>query len=352
MAEKTLLYQHLEYIYYTIGLICPAVSLLRALLVSMNIYALSCNGDQLSSNGGAMHLYGGPILYLILQFLVLVLLLIFYESGGSLEAFGIHLGKKKAAHKDHEKDVESSDNESAEDVQRLSSTNNGLRVQHLSRTFGRNKAVDDVSFGILPSEKFALLGPNGAGKSTSISLIRGELRPDSSLRTEIHISGDSLLNTPVAAKQHLGVCPQFDSVDSMTLSEHLHFYARARGVYGKEKEDNVREIISRLGLSDHKNKLVKKVSPWQDHMELTTLLTDTSSPAEPNANSHSESPSSQTRPCCSSTSLQAVWMLRRKGLSGQHSARFPPDAVYLSPLIAWKRLMHCVTEPESWLAKC
>jgi ABC-type multidrug transport system ATPase subunit len=93
-----------------------------------------------------------------------------------------------------------------------------------------------------------------------ISLIRGELRPDHTSRSEIHISGDSLESTPVAAKHHLGVCPQFDAVDSMTLSEHLHFYARARGVTGKEKDENIQEIIRRLGLEDHKNKLVKKLS--------------------------------------------------------------------------------------------
>jgi ABC-type multidrug transport system ATPase subunit len=261
MSDSTVIFRNLDYIYFTIALICPAVSLLRALLVSMNIYSISCNGAQYASYSGAMRLYGGPILYLALQFVVLVLILIFYESGGSLEAFGIRFRSKKTHHHhDNEKDIENSDTESAEEVRRLSSTNDGLRVQHISKTFGRNQAVDDISFGILPSEKFALLGPNGAGKSTTISLIRGELRPDHLRRSEVHISGDSLMDSPVAAKQHLGVCPQFDSVDSMTLSEHLHFYARARGVFGKEKNENVREIITRLGLTDHENKLVKKLS--------------------------------------------------------------------------------------------
>lgn len=51
-----------------------------------------------------------------------------------------------------------------------------------------------------------------------ISLIRGDLQMDGSSRNaEIHISGDDLVHSPVAAKQRLGVCPQFDVVDSMTL---------------------------------------------------------------------------------------------------------------------------------------
>ncbi|SMR48487.1 unnamed protein product [Zymoseptoria tritici ST99CH_1E4] len=261
-ANVTVVEHDLNILYYTIALICPAVSLLRALLVSMNIYSLSCDEAILASYGGAMDLYGGPILYLVLQFILLVTLLIFYESGGSLEAFGIHIGpaKKHKDHEDDEKGIVGSDAELGEEIHRLSSMNDGLRVQHISKTFGRNKAVDDISFGILPSEKFAFIGPNGAGKSSSISLIRGELRPDPSRRSEIHIAGDSLFDSPVAAKSHLGVCPQFDSVDSMTLSEHLHFYARARGLQGREKNSNVDEIINRLGLTEHRKKLVKKLS--------------------------------------------------------------------------------------------
>ncbi|KXT09611.1 hypothetical protein AC579_7646 [Pseudocercospora musae] len=260
MADLEVLYTQLDTIYYTMALVCPPVSLLRALLVTLNVYAISCDGAFLASNPGYIGLFGGPILYLILQFVLMVAFLVFWESGRSLEAFGIRFGSKK--HRDSsdlEKEAVTA-SDAAEDAHRLSSNNLGLRVGHISKTFGTNKAVDDVSFGILPSEKFALLGPNGAGKSTMISLIRGDLRPDSLNQPEIHISGDSLMRTPVAAKQHLGVCPQFDAVDSMTLAEHLHFYARARGLNKKERNENVAEIIKRLGMQDHSNKLVKKLS--------------------------------------------------------------------------------------------
>lgn len=258
----TSIYTNLDYIYYTIGLLCPAVSLLRALFMVLNVYALACDGSYLAFNPGAIERYGGPILYLVLQFFFLVLFMIFWESGRSLEAFGIRLGRRnKPSLEDVEKEVEAG-GDASEDEHRLSSENTGLRVLNMSKTFGRNRAVDNVSFGILPSEKFALLGPNGGGKTTTISLIRGDLHPDHAAnhQSEVHITGDSLMHTPVAAKSHLGVCPQFDAVDSMTLSEHLEFYARARGLKGKEKDQNIREIVFRLGLGDHKNKLVKKLS--------------------------------------------------------------------------------------------
>lgn len=259
LAVPTQLYSWFNYIYYTTALVCPAISLFRSLLITLNVYSLACQGQSKGSYPGDISLFGAPILYLVIQFILLVAILIFWESGRSLEIFGIHIGKRDSEKLEERPDNSGMNSDAAEDVSHLSNSNDGLRVLNISKTFGANKAVDDISFGILPSEKFALLGPNGAGKSTTISLIRGELRPDSTHPPgDVFIASDSLMHTPVAARRHLGVCPQFDAVDSMTLSEHLHFYARARGV--PDKETNIRELVTRLGLSEHSNKLVKKLS--------------------------------------------------------------------------------------------
>lgn len=245
------------------ALICPAVSLFRALLMVLNVYSLVCRGTSRASYPGAISIYGAPILYLTLQFVLFVAFLMFWESGRSLEIFGIRSTPDPDKQKKQDKEVEAaafaSHPDAAEDPGRLSSSNAGLRVHNMSRSFGSNLAVDNVTFGVLPSEKFALLGPNGAGKSTMISLIRGDLRADSTHPPgNVFIANDSLTHAPLAAKRHLGVCPQFDAVDSMTLSEHLHFYARARGV--PDKEANIAELTTRLGLTEHANKLVKKLS--------------------------------------------------------------------------------------------
>ena len=144
----------------------------------------------------------------------------FWESGRSLEIFGIRVHSKASyANTDIEVVDAESGAEAAEDTIHMAHTNNGLRVHNMSKSFGRNRAVDKITFGVLPSEKFALLGPNGAGKSTMISLIRGELHPDSS-HGGIFIANESLVQAPVAAKNHLGVCPQFvrDLTDSTLLT--------------------------------------------------------------------------------------------------------------------------------------
>ena len=103
-----------------------------------------------------------------------------------------------------------------------SSNTDGLRVVHLTKTFGKNTAVDNVTFGIKRGEVFALLGPNGAGKSTIISSIRGDIKP-SNRGGDVFVEDVSVTKHLAQARSHLGVCPQFDAVDQMTVSEHLSF---------------------------------------------------------------------------------------------------------------------------------
>ena len=150
------------------------------------------------------------------------------------------------------------DNEIAAEVKRVNaSPDDGLRVMHLTKAFGNNVAVKDITFGVKRGEVFALLGPNGAGKSTTISLIRGDIRPS-------HNSGEVFVeNTPIskhraAARNHLGVCPQVDACDQMTVLEHLRFYARVRGV--ENVEHNVREVVSAVGLQLFQHRMAAKLS--------------------------------------------------------------------------------------------
>lgn len=75
-----------------------------------------------------------------------------------------------------------------------------LRVLQLTKRFGSNVAVDNISFGIGPGI-FALLGPNGAGKSTTINMIRGEVDPD---HGTVLVEGKNILTDIRAARKLLG----------------------------------------------------------------------------------------------------------------------------------------------------
>ena len=248
--------------HFTISLISPAGSLLRSLLLTLNEFSILCHGFEVASYPGEVTVYGGPILYLIVQFVLLMSFLVWYDSGGRIDSLFRRRRNTSTDHTDAlaEAEAESLDDpELRRELSNVTSSNpeTGLRVAHLSKAFGSNRAVDDITFGIRPGTVFALLGPNGAGKSTTISLIRGDLRPTTK-RSEVAIQGADLFANRVKARNNLGVCPQFDAMDAMTVSEHLLFYARARGV--KDANHNVHVVTHAVGLHPYANRLAAKLS--------------------------------------------------------------------------------------------
>ena len=149
------------------------------------------------------------------------------------------------------------DEKIVEELNRVNTSNDCLRVIHVTKSFGKNTAVENLTFGIAKDEVFALLGPNGAGKSTTISLIRGDIQPS---RNGGQIFVDDILVSKhrAQARSHLGVCPQFDAVDTLTVTEHLQFYARVRGV--SDVEHNVRAVIRAVGLQNFTSRMAAQLS--------------------------------------------------------------------------------------------
>lgn len=244
-------YQDLEHnlnaLYFGMGIFSPVVSLERAFAIGLGQLALLCNGHS----AGSIYLYGGPILYLILQGIFLFVLLLWWDSSFMIPSLRSH----KPSRDPESEDVYSSD--LLAELKRLTSANTDLRVESVSKSFGKNLAVDNVTFGVQSSEIFALLGPNGAGKSTIISMIRGDIKPSTSV-SAIDIAGHSILSSPVAARANLGVCPQFDSADVLTVSETLRFFAKTRGV--SNIAHNVSTVISACGLEPWAHQLAQKLS--------------------------------------------------------------------------------------------
>ncbi|KAK7532032.1 uncharacterized protein J3D65DRAFT_670682 [Phyllosticta citribraziliensis] len=228
--------------HFTIALVTPAGNLLRALLLSLNEFSLLCDGDAVRSYPGDIMAYGGPIVYLIVQAIVLFVFLVWWDSGYK-PAF---LVRRTYTPLDPEESSHMSPDVLAE-ARRTEASDDRLRVLHLTKRFARRKppAVRDVTFGVPVGQTFALLGPNGAGKSTTISLIRGDLHPTSG---DAFISGHSITRHRAAARLQLGVCPQFDAVDTLTVTQHLTFYARARGIPASAIAANVSAAIRAVGL--------------------------------------------------------------------------------------------------------
>ena len=227
-------------------------SLIRTLFLALNIFSTTCDGKQIASNPGGILQYGGPILYLIVQVFVLFGILLWYDSGSVL-AWYRRLRKSPTP---QGSDMVA-DEEIAEELARVSSSNDGLRVLNLTKSFGPVTAVDNLTYGIRRGEVFALLGPNGAGKSTTISLIRGDIQPSKN-GGNIFVENIEINKHRAQARSHLGVCPQYDAMDQMTVVEHLQFYARVRGV--PDVEHNVREVIRAVGLESFSSRMAAKLS--------------------------------------------------------------------------------------------
>jgi ABC-type multidrug transport system ATPase subunit len=242
-------------VHFVVSAVFPIGSATRGLFLAVNLFSAACDDDKLSSNPGGMLQYGAPILYLIVQSLILFGLLLWFDSGSVGSSLRGLFKKDEVA-----PGGEQSDEEIANELTRVASSGtheDGLRVMHLTKAFKDNIAVDNVTFGIKRGEVFALLGPNGAGKSTTISLIRGDIKPSRN-GGDVFVEDQSVITNLPAARANLGVCPQIDAMDHMTVREHLEFYAKVRGV--PDVEHNVTAVLHAVGLEAFSTRMAHALS--------------------------------------------------------------------------------------------
>ena len=243
--------RNLNICHFTIALVSPVASLTRALFVTLNVFSVTCRNREYAAYPGSMTTFGGPILYLILQSFILFGLLLWWDSGSVISRLR---AKKKLQQLEDQDTFEA---EVSNELTRVESSRDGLRLLRISKKFKKNLAVNNVSFGVAKGEVFALLGPNGAGKSTLISIIRGDLNP-SQRGGDILVEDISVIRHRAQARARLGVCPQFDAIDRMTTREHLHFYAKARGV--SDPKHNVEAVMQAVGLQQYADRMAEKLS--------------------------------------------------------------------------------------------
>jgi ABC-type multidrug transport system ATPase subunit len=115
--------------------------------------------------------------------------------------------------------------------------------------------VENVSFDIGANETLALLGGNGAGKTTLINMIRGSIRPNFG---DIFLEGTSVLRNPAMTRHLMGVCPQDDAVDNLTVRQTLRFYATVKGL--KDIEGNVDKVLNALNITIYEALPVRALS--------------------------------------------------------------------------------------------
>jgi ABC-2 type transport system ATP-binding protein len=133
-----------------------------------------------------------------------------------------------------------------------------IRLEHLTKTYGKFVAVDEIDLHVPRGELFGFLGPNGAGKTTTLRMIAGILRPTTG---RIWLGGDDVIADPMAAKSRLGFIPDRPFVyEKLTGAEFLRFVAGLYGQDGATVERRVDELLELFELSVWKNELVESYS--------------------------------------------------------------------------------------------
>ena len=122
-----------------------------------------------------------------------------------------------------------------------------LEIEHLTKTYGEKKAVDDLSLHILPGEIFGFIGHNGAGKSTTIKSAVGILKYDEGTIT---IRGKNLMDDPVACKRDLAYIPDNpDMYEFMSGIKYLNFIADVFAIPAAERQEKIRKYADLFELT-------------------------------------------------------------------------------------------------------
>ena len=123
-----------------------------------------------------------------------------------------------------------------------------LYIDHLSKTFGEKKAVDDLTLHIAPGEIYGFIGHNGAGKTTTLKSVVGIQQFDAGTIT---IGGHSIQDDPIACKKMLAYIPDNpDLYEFMTGIQYLNFIADIFGVEAETRQARIRKYAELFALTD------------------------------------------------------------------------------------------------------
>jgi ABC-2 type transport system ATP-binding protein len=131
-----------------------------------------------------------------------------------------------------------------------------VEVKGLTKIYGEQKAVDNISFTIQQGEIVGFLGPNGAGKSTTMKMITGYLEPSAG---NVDVSGIDVKKTPLDVKKKIGYLPESNALYyDMYVREYLAFIADVHKISNKQSAIN--KVIEQVGLTSENKKRVGQLS--------------------------------------------------------------------------------------------
>ncbi|MBK21531.1 MAG: gliding motility-associated ABC transporter ATP-binding subunit GldA [Flavobacteriales bacterium] len=131
-----------------------------------------------------------------------------------------------------------------------------VSVNHITKIYGKQKVLNNISFDIGAGELVGFLGPNGAGKSTMMKILTGYITQSEG---EVSVCGINVLNNSIESRKKIGYLPEHNPLYlDMYIREFLFFIADIHKI--KNKKERVHEMIELTGLSPEKSKKIRQLS--------------------------------------------------------------------------------------------
>lgn len=133
-----------------------------------------------------------------------------------------------------------------------------LQVSNLTKIYGQQKAVNNISFTVQPGEIVGFLGPNGAGKSTTMKITTGYVPPTSG---QVLVNGLDVTTQSLQVRQLMGYLPEHNPLYlDMYVHEYLQFVGKVFQLSSRELKSRVGEIVALCGLEREQNKKIEQLS--------------------------------------------------------------------------------------------
>ncbi|WP_299701156.1 gliding motility-associated ABC transporter ATP-binding subunit GldA [uncultured Pontibacter sp.] len=133
-----------------------------------------------------------------------------------------------------------------------------VEVKNLTKIFGSQRAVDDISFSVSQGQILGFLGPNGAGKSTTMKIATCYLPPSAGT---VLVAGYDVVQDPIAVRRHVGYLPEHNPLYlDMYVHEYLAFVASIYGLKGRHAKARVQEMVELCGLTLEQGKKIGALS--------------------------------------------------------------------------------------------
>jgi ABC-2 type transport system ATP-binding protein len=135
---------------------------------------------------------------------------------------------------------------------------NAIEATGLVKRYGEVQALDGLSFSVPEGVVFGLLGPNGAGKSTTVKILTTLSRANEG---EARVGGHDVVEEPERVRHLIGVVAQKSGLDpEATGRENISLQGQIYGLHGRELDERVDELLSRFGLAEAGDRLVRGYS--------------------------------------------------------------------------------------------